>query len=398
MKLATKLPEHMVPSYSLIGDLLAYRRCRLQYRYYSRSELPPSRPVQAWFGEMLHRTLEMTYHYWATLNIKDGEHIPSFPWPCTKREWRRSCPDWADHDIGRFANLVEESLKFQGKLPRNRNVRTRVYDLIEKAINVLGPHLFPLITSAESKVIATREIPRSQATLQLRASKYEVHGAIDVLTNVTLSQFQDDNRICKRVKEQCPDLRGDYEVIVDYKGSRRPLFDEQTWNEGNWQIQTYAGLRRRQPDSLPVAAGIVIYLNELVPHDSEMTKLKFGIDNNRTDVLPELDSEDEQFVRMWRPGFNTSQLSSNFRLDRAFRVIPVTPDSIQEGFREFDKVVFEIETDVAEETSGKPLKEAWEPNCKDADTCNACDMRWFCPNPAFSRHQANYVPKAPRVP
>jgi hypothetical protein len=35
------------------------------------------------------------------------------------------------------------------------------------------------------------------------------------------------------------------------------------WEIYGWQVQTYADLRQRQEDSLPVVAGVVIYLNEL---------------------------------------------------------------------------------------------------------------------------------------
>ena len=64
MKLEVRGTEHLVPSYSLTGDLLSYLVCRLQYRYQNRSSLPPSRPVQLWFGSFLHGTLEMCFRYW----------------------------------------------------------------------------------------------------------------------------------------------------------------------------------------------------------------------------------------------------------------------------------------------------------------------------------------------
>ena len=258
--------------------------------------------------------------------------------------------------------------------------------------------MFPLITPAERQVIATRPIPNSPKQIALRAENYEIHGRIDVLTNLILSQAPTENAIIKEVQKCLPDFGGNFEVIVDYKGTRRPETNEPDWQQGNWQIQTYAGLRARQPDALPVAAGILIYINELLPGNDDMVTLKRAIENGTTDVEPEHNSSDAQLLRLWQSGAATTQLSLAFRLRRAIRVIPITPESIAESLNEFDKVVLEIESDVVAESAGAVIQTAWAPNCQDANTCVACDAQWFCPSPVNQRGNANYIPATPSAP
>ena len=160
---------------------------------------------------------------------------------------------------------------------------------------------------------------------------------------------------------------------------------------------TYAWLRQRQPESLPVAAGILIYINELTPGDTEMQSLKTGIANGTTDIVPQSGSRDEQIIRMWRPGMATTQLSLEFRLRRAVRVIPVTQLDIETALREFDDVVRSAEEDVVSEFGGRDILQAWSPNCRDSATCVACDFRHFCPAPADT-NPLTYSVRAPSAP
>jgi hypothetical protein len=389
MELEIKRPDHIVPSYSLTGDLLSYLRCRLQYRYHNGSALPPSRPVQQWFGEFLHGTLELAFRFW-----EENHNDFPFPWPCTQREWRSPAPDWPPNDIGRFADIVESSLRQQGKQARSADARNSGFRRVALAINQLGPHLFPVIASAEKKVIGTRAVPAPE--VMLRCSNYEVHGVIDVLTHVTLGQADNANLIRECVEEACPKLVGAYEVIVDYKGSQRPRTTEDYWEQGGWQVQTYAWLRSRQPDALPVAAGILLYINELTPGNKEMQNLRRGIADGTTDVLPRPGSMDEQLVRMWRPGTDAEQLSLEFRLRRAIRVVPITADSTRMALAAFDDVVRRTEEDIIEEASNGDILRAWSPYCVDEDTCVACDFRHFCPRPAGKSD--DYAPATPSAP
>ena len=393
MELEVIRPDHIVPSYSLTGDLLSYLRCRLQYRYHNRSALPPSRPVQLWFGEFIHGTLEMAYRFWSE-TTQSGEQTPAFPWPCTPRQWSSEEPIWQQHDIGGFANSVEEALRRQGKQARSTDARDSAYRRVEVAVNELGPYLFPLIASAERRVIGTRPVP--VGSVALRCDNYEVHGIVDVLTHMTLTQGPDSNVIRDYVHQACPSLSGTFEVIADYKGTRRPLITEPYWQQGDWQIQTYAWLRQRQPDALSVAAGILIYVNELSPGTEEMKSIQKGMKDSTTDVPPSPNSRDGQIVRLWAPGMDTSQLSLAFRMRRAIRVIPVSENSITSALYEFDQVVRRAEEDIMAESTNSNILEAWSPNCQDVATCAACDFRYFCPRPA--KVSSSYQITAPTAP
>jgi len=380
MELDLKRPDHVIPDYSLTGDLLSYSRCHLQYRYYNGSALPPSRPVQLWYGEFIHGMLEGAFRLWA-----ENPAAAAFPWPYTPlaENGPREPPPagLARNDIRAIGWPIEQALAQEGKQARSRRARLAAYRRAERAVNMLGPHLFPLISMAEQRVLGTRPLLPHDPGVAPRAARYALRGVIDVLGDLDLGAPV-GNVFRDAIRAACPGLEGEFEIIVDYKGAHRPrTHDDAHWRLGEWQVQTYAWLRERQANAKPAAAGILIYINELAPSSADVGRIQHEVNNNLTDVRPLEWSADDYQLQAWTPGAH-AQLSDEFRLRRALRLIPVTTDSKAAATTAFDQLVSEIESNVLREATLGHIGQAWAPTCRDPKTCVACDFLAFCPRPA----------------
>jgi hypothetical protein len=183
----------------------------------------------------------------------------------------------------------------------------------------------------------------------------------------------------------------EYEIIIDYKGMRRPPSNDPknlTWRYHEWQILTYAWLRSRRPESKRIVAGLLFYFNELVPTRDDILSLKRELNNRQTDILPI--GFDAQAINGWRSRTQLlPRLSTSLREQRSIRVIPVTDASIDSSLHNFDAVVSNIESSVLREIDGNPIRNCWTSNPIER-TCDACDFKTFCPNPA-----SNYTPTVP---
>jgi len=391
MTLSVRPTPYVVPSYSLTGDLLAYLNCGLQYRYHNRGALPPSKPVQLWFGQFIHGVMEEAYRTWRS----GGTPLP-----------------WSDAEIEPIVDLIIRRLAARGIYFQRYLLLGIAVERAFAAINTWGPYLFPLIAEAEVRLRGIR--PMLPGTTTIRESNYyEVEGVVDVITSVQLSGATSPNPIVEAVLQTIATQT--YEVIVDYKGMRRPSAqdpNDQTWQYHEWQVLTYAWLRMQQPNAAEVRSGILLYLNELVPGVEDMDRLYeevFGARGAGTDLQPngadlqnlqawpqtkrqwqqQLSSWPDQVRDWWRTERSQRQpfprmpampapLSQPYRVARSFRVVPVNLNMINNSLQRFDHVVCEIEASVARESAGQRLTQVWRPNPRD-ETCTVCDFRTFCP-------------------
>jgi hypothetical protein len=377
-----------VPSYSLTGDILSYLRCGLQYRYYNGSALPPSRPIQMWTGEFTHGVMEEAFRFWQS-------HMPAFPWPCNMTPWPPdlTLPLQESHDIGVLGHRTEVRLAAGGKRSRSQAARKAAYDRVGAAVNALGPHLFPLIASAEERISGTRLMPLLPPGVHARGDRYELTGIVDVITSMAIDA-QSPNAFIQIIKDQLPNIPdGDYDVIVDYKAGRRPPLGSEFRDRFTWQVQTYAWLRNQVSTNRKVGAGVLIFINELSHSRSDFEELQSEVKSKQTDVVPAVGSADYYAIHGWTPGSPVPDLSLDFRLRRALMIIDTSDAPTQLAVQHIDQVVSKIESSASYEHDTGAIQMNW-PACGEVQDCDACDFLHHCPSPAKVRAAQKKNPKA----
>ena len=363
-KISVKREPFEIPCYSLSSDLLGYRQCPLQYRFVRISQLPPSRPVQMWFGEFVHFVLEHSFKYYKkTKTIPTGILLEEI---CEK---------------------VRKKLATRGIFARNRYIYKLAVDRVILINEKISPDLFKLMEYAEKKVSGTEKFDTIYNYLP--ADRFEITGVIDILSKNKLQlhdKIYTGNLIKKKIldkfkdeKKSLPSIDEEYEMIVDYKGMIRPPKNNPTWERHKLQLLLYKFLREKQPDANKVIAGILIYINEIKPTKSDLKKIfkKF----NFLDIKPEKGSSD--YIAIKNKDLNN--ISEELKIDRTIRIEILDDELTMNALQEFKKTVIEIEKRKFDEKNIKNIIDSWKPDsAPDKDTCAPCDYRYKCP--ASYRH------------
>lgn len=403
VELPSRPAVYELPSYSLTGDLLGYLRCGLQYRYTRLGKMPSRSPVQLWFGHFIHAVLDEGFR------IYDQE----------RKAGKTSAIALGAIDVEAVIDTIEKRLAAQGLVAWEPWLKTLGYARARVGLTELAPILFPLIHRSEVRLTGARELkPLPSKTAFREADRYEMVGVIDVVTDIELAKPEVASNPIVRLVEDCLGSVPDhFEVIVDYKGSRRPVLPPSKstpkhpslWDQYEWQVLTYADLRGRQPDAHPVKAGLLLYINELLPLASDLEDLRKEVKAKRTDI-----EATEKEIKAWldtcrgqrkkakaivdaatgKDGAAALEASEellpspipwDLRLERALRIVPVDDPKtgksrIPDALNSFDEVVAWIETCRGREFHGATIMTAWERNCMDEGTCAACDARTWCPD------------------
>lgn len=178
----------------------------------------------------------------------------------------------------------------------------------------------------------------------------------------------------------------EYEIIIDYKGMKRPPIEvdnpksENKWESHKQQILTYSWLRSQQEDAKSIFAGIIFYLNELVPSKEDLALIKEEMENYLIDdETLEKYKSDFELINNWQEDDKAPELSNEFKLERSIRIININKQEIDKSLEKFDDVVYNIEESLINEMKGCRIQEAWHAEADDR-TCRACDFKTFCKN------------------
>ena len=153
---------------------------------------------------------------------------------------------------------------------------------------------------------------------------------------------------------------------------------EDKWETHKQQILTYSWLRSKQEDAKPIVAGIIFYLNELVPSKEDLVLIKEELKDELTDVGNEFEN-DVKLIENWEEDDKAPNLSDEFKISRSIRIINVDESEQDNALLTFDSVVENIESSLIREMNGCKIQEAWKAD-SDERTCSACDFRTFCKN------------------
>lgn len=383
MAIQPRNKPYEIPKYSLTGDLLSYLECGVQYRFNSKGSLPPSTPVQKWFGDFIHGVMEVAFAEW--------------------REGRLDIDQIDFEGTQRIAKIVAERLEDQGLRPYwGLYIKEDTTDRKRKdcqanwiafqSLYVWAPSLFPLINDNEVKMEEVRDQIGFNQGLG-KSDRYTVEGIVDVISTFKVKKFQSNNPLVKALmlNETVSDLIGsdeEYEIIIDYKGMERPRTDSNTWKYHEWQLHTYMWLRQEQLKAegkdTQILAGVLLYLNELHLSQAALAALQEAVASNKTDVMPKTPNDIGRLKRK-------QQFNETLRIKRSIRVVAYDPKEISESLSKFDEVVKDIETNLQSEmTDSTDIWKHWKGEF-DGSRCVACDLKTFCPH----AKQGNYSIQVP---
>ncbi|WP_276308346.1 RecB family exonuclease [Ammonifex thiophilus] len=201
-------PGETYRAYSATSDVLAYRRCPLQYFTFRIRNYQPSLTVQLYFGIVTHQVLDLAFMHYRGLFGTPG--MPS------------------ESDIADYFEQVNRRLRARRIWAPTRQ-REYALELLQRFNRIEGPSFYPRILDTECR-------------LQARREGYILQGTVDVLAIA-----EDDRESVE---------------IWDYKAGKCPSIGDPLYHQYVFQMRVYAALYEAQRGRRPRRA-VLYFLGEL---------------------------------------------------------------------------------------------------------------------------------------
>ncbi len=329
--LTQRRPIELVPNYSLTGDLLSYMRCGLQYRYQNGSALPPSRPVQMWFGEFIHGVMETAYRLWSI-------NRTPLPWPCTPTPFNAPTPQNRGclMTLVRSATWLMATLSAAGKSPRSRDAG---FGLPSGRVGGQRNRANTLPPDNRRRGEGHRHASARDAGGHRESGAHvrtPWRDGCALVRNSRCGSEQRDLRRCSGVCAEPAAWCGNHRRLQGFAAStdNLPTLGERLLGTGRLATPDVrvAAIAAAWRVSL-VVAGVLLYVNELALSIQDIGPLQREVAAGHTDVCPQPGSRDDYLLRTWRPGAGVPAFSDAFRMARVIRVLPITQPSINQALQ-----------------------------------------------------------------
>ena len=218
-------PELLIDRYSFTGDILSYGRCSKQYGKFKHYGFSKALPIQAWFGDVVHMTIELLFRQ-VKGDIKDASNMIS----------KGILP--TDDDVEFHAIESMNILKSKGMFGRKAD-REFVIELLKIFNSKEGLAFYERIIKSEVRL----ETIISPSTGK---RPYIMNGIIDVLASPTPGVIE----------------------IWDYKAMVKPPSGDPKLTSLENQMYNYVEIVQALFPKHTITTAVLYFINELGPKGS----------------------------------------------------------------------------------------------------------------------------------
>jgi hypothetical protein len=237
-KLPNKSSSNLIDRYSFTGDILSFKRCSMQYGKFKYYGFSKALPIQAWFGDVVHMTIEML-HRQVRGDVEDSAgslakgQLPS------------------DADVEHHADNAMDILKSQGMSGSSKDERN-VSELIKRFNSREGLNFYSRIVQSEVRLETIIDPSTSN-------DQYVLNGIIDVLRSPK-----------KGVLE-----------IWDYKAMVKPPKGDPKLTDLENQMYNYVEIVQALFPDDKITHAVLYFVNELEPGGSGNPQYRLDLTSSK---------------------------------------------------------------------------------------------------------------------